>query len=103
MRGIVKEGGGTLKKHKDMRGGLEKNTSTKEGVPRKKCKIVRFPPLPPPPPPLGINNDRSLNRLCTVNSFGGYFCGGSFVLCLGDLSFVLLAPYVYFIFLVRFR
>ena len=35
MRGIVK-GGGTLKKHKDMRGGLEKNTSIKEGVPRKK-------------------------------------------------------------------
>ena len=50
MQGIVK-GGGALKKHKDMRGGgLEKNTSTKEGVPRKKCKMVRFPPLPPPLP-----------------------------------------------------
>ena len=30
--------GGALKKHKDMRGGLEKNTSTKEGVPRKNAK-----------------------------------------------------------------
>ena len=37
MRGIVK-GGGALKKHKDMRGGLEKNTSTKEGVSRKNAK-----------------------------------------------------------------
>ena len=45
--GHCQRGGGTLKKHKDMRGGLKKNTSTKEGVPRKKCKIVRFPPLPP--------------------------------------------------------
>ena len=67
MRGIVK-GGGTLKKHKDMRGGLEKNTSTKEGVPRKKCKLGRFPPLPPP---LGINNDRSLITIihCKVKLF----------------------------------
>ena len=45
--GALSKGGGLLKKHKDMRGGLEKNTSTKEGVPRKKCKMVRFPPLPP--------------------------------------------------------
>ena len=46
--GHCQRGGGALKKHKDMRGGgLEKNTSTKEGVPRKKCKMVRFPPLPP--------------------------------------------------------
>ena len=45
--GAFSKGGGALKKDKDMRGGLEKNTSTKEGVPRKKCKMVRFPPLPP--------------------------------------------------------
>ena len=56
MRGIVK-GGGTLKKHKDMRGGLEKNTSTKEGVPRKKMQNSEISSTPP----LGINNDRSLN------------------------------------------
>ena len=32
-----------------------------------------------------------------------YFCGGSFVLCLGVYFFLLLAPYVCFHILVEFR
>ena len=54
--GHCQRGGGALKKHKDMRGGLEKNTSTKEGVPRKKMQNGKISSTPP----LGINNDRSL-------------------------------------------
>ena len=45
--GALSKGGGDFKKKQRHEGGLEKNTSTKEGVPRKKCKMVRFPSLPP--------------------------------------------------------